>query len=429
MNCNKFKNKVADLFDTNIDNHTQGECTEHMSTCPKCKAYYDELAKTIQMLQPRADVIDSRTKPKWRFQKLWRSVAAAVIFIAGVVTGWNHFFSSPAQAEEMGSRFIDQSIGCVQNVGSFEMDVFARTTPNENFAYFNPENDFVKINVHLFRQNDSVFFRVSKGNNGRTVVFDGNHHYMWLPGVFYLKGGPNANFLEKFVNLFYPERLLAMQKSAIGFSSKEKVVRSDNDSTIILTVETTEKNHNLQQLLETGKMDNCKIETENTFSKNDGLLRSVKVWCIDKGTKTLMLHIDDIQYNLFLNKEEIIALPDILPNEWDEVSETQSMACDRLVQLQNESPQDAAERIINAIINDDYEQAKEALKNYKSAFPILRQKMKGCKASNYETRQHDGYVGTYVFYTLTQPNGKHEKKHIALRNDNPQHIWIADGGL
>lgn len=429
MNCNEFKNKVADLFDTKIDNHTQRECTEHMSACPDCKTYYDELAETIQMLQTRADVIDSRTKPKWRFQKLWRSVAAAAIFIAGVVTGWNHFFSTPAQAEDIGIRFIDQSIGCVQNVGSFEMDVFARTTPNENFAYFNPENDFVKINVRLFRQNDSVFFRVSKGKNGRTVVYDGYHHYLWLPGVFYLKGGPNANFLEKFVNLFYPERLLAMQKSAIGFSSKEKVVRTENDSTIILTVETTEKNHNLQQLLETGKMDNCKIETENTFSKNDGLLRSVKVWCIDKGTKTLMLHIDDIQYNLFLNKEEIIALPDISPNEWSEVSETQSVTGDRLVQLQNESPQDAAERIINAIINDDYEQAKEALKNYKSAFPILRHKMKGCKASNYETRRHDGYVGTYVFYTLTQPNGKREKKHIALRNDNPQHIWIADGGL
>ena len=31
-----------------------------------------------------------------------------------------------------------------------------------------------------------------------------------------------------------------------------------------------------------------------------------------------------------------------------------------------------------------------------------------------------------VGMVLTEYN---EKKHIALRNDNPQHIWIADGGL
>ena len=47
MNCNEFKNKVAELFDTTIDIQTQSECRAHMAECPECKAYYEELAKHL----------------------------------------------------------------------------------------------------------------------------------------------------------------------------------------------------------------------------------------------------------------------------------------------------------------------------------------------------------------------------------------------
>ena len=52
MKCNEFKEKVADLFDKTIDMQTQAELDEHMKSCPECKAYYDELRETFDMLQP-----------------------------------------------------------------------------------------------------------------------------------------------------------------------------------------------------------------------------------------------------------------------------------------------------------------------------------------------------------------------------------------
>jgi hypothetical protein len=55
--------------------------------------------------------------------------------------------------------------------------------------------------------------------------------------------------------------------------------------------------------------------------------------------------------------------------------------------------------------------------------------LKGCKASDFQERRDGDYVGTYVFYALTHPDDKQEQKHIAIRNDNEKHIWIADGGL
>lgn len=47
MDCNEFKNKVVDLFDTNVDAVTRKECFAHMDTCPECKQYYEELRTTF----------------------------------------------------------------------------------------------------------------------------------------------------------------------------------------------------------------------------------------------------------------------------------------------------------------------------------------------------------------------------------------------
>lgn len=422
MNCNDFKEKVVDLFDKDIDMQAQAQLREHMANCHDCKAYYDELRKTFNILQPLDTANIRKTKITHR---LWRYAAAVAIFLFGFVIGWNHLFSTPAVADDAKLTFLQQSIQSVQNVGSFQMEVYARTTQQENFATFDPAMPFVKIDIKLLRQNDFLFYRVEKAN-GRTVVSDGRNQYMWIPNVLYLKGSQESNFLEHFANLIFPERLLTIQKSAIKLSNENKMTQVESDSTIVLTVDGVEKNSDLRQLFETGKMDDCRLIVENTFTKNDGLLRFVKLWVIKDGKKILLLHIDNIRYNVMLNKGEITRLPTA---EWTDITEQRATSSNRLKQLQNETPQQAAKRILNAIIADKDSQAAEALIYYKSILPQLIHKLKGCKVSAFETRKDSSYVGVYVFYTLTTPEGNREKRHIAIRNDNEQHIWIVDGGL
>lgn len=422
MNCNDFKEKVVDLFDKDIDMQAQAQLREHMANCHDCKAYYDELCKTFNILQPLDTVNIRKTKITHR---LWRYAAAVAIFLFGFVIGWNHLFSTPAVADDAKLTFLQQSIQSVQNVGSFQMEVYARTTQQENFATFDPAMPFVKIDIKLLRQNDFLFYRVEKAN-GRTVVSDGRNQYMWIPNVLYLKGCQESDFLEHFANLIFPERLLTIQKSAIKLSNENKMTQVESDSTIVLTVDGVEKNSDLRQLFETGKMDDCRLIVENTFTKNDGLLRFVKLWVIKDGKKILLLHIDNIRYNVMLNKGEITRLPTA---EWTDITEQRATSSNRLKQLQNETPQQAAKRILNAIIADKDSQAAEALIYYKSILPQLIHKLKGCKVSAFETRKDSSYVGVYVFYTLTTPEGNREKRHIAIRNDNEQHIWIVDGGL
>lgn len=422
MNCNDFKEKVVDLFDKDIDMQAQAQLSEHMANCHDCKAYYDELRKTFNILQP-LDTANIRTTKITH--RLWRYAAAVAIFLFGFVIGWNHLFSTPAVADDAKLTFLQQSIQSVQNVGSFQMEVYARTTQQENFATFDPAMPFVKIDIKLLRQNDFLFYRVEKAN-GRTVVSDGRNQYMWIPNVLYLKGSQESDFLEHFANLIFPERLLTIQKSAIKLSNENKMTQVEGDSTIVLTVDGVEKNSDLRQLFETGKMDDCRLIVENTFTKNDGLLRFVKLWVIKDGKKILLLHIDNIRYNVMLNKGEITRLPTA---EWTDITEQRATSSNRLKQLQNETPQQAAKRILNAIIADKESQAAEALIYYKSILPQLIHKLKGCKVSAFETRKDSSYVGVYVFYTLTTPEGNREKRHIAIRNDNEQHIWIVDGGL
>lgn len=422
MNCNDFKEKVVDLFDKDIDMQAQAQLREHMANCHDCKAYYDELRKTFNILQPLDTANIRKTKITHR---LWRYAAAVAIFLFGFVIGWNHLFSTPAVADDAKLTFLQQSIQSVQNVGSFQMEVYARTTQQENFATFDPAMPFVKIDIKLLRQNDFLFYRVEKAN-GRTVVSDGRNQYMWIPNVLYLKGSQESDFLEHFANLIFPERLLTIQKSAIKLSNENKMTQVESDSTIVLTVDGVEKNSDLRQLFETGKMDDCRLIVENTFTKTDGLLRFVKLWVIKDGKKILLLHIDNIRYNVMLNKGEITRLPTA---EWTDITEQRATSSNRLKQLQNEVPQQAAKRILNAIIADKDSQAAEALIYYKSILPQLIHKLKGCKVSAFETRKDSSYVGVYVFYTLTTPEGNREKRHIAIRNDNEQHIWIVDGGL
>lgn len=422
MNCNDFKEKVVDLFDKDIDMQAQTQLREHMANCHDCKAYYDELRKTFNILQP-LDTANIRTTKITH--RLWRYAAAVAIFLFGFVIGWNHLFSTPAVADDAKLTFLQQSIQSVQNVGSFQMEVYARTTQQENFATFDPAMPFVKIDIKLLRQNNFLFYRVEKAN-GRTVVSDGRNQYMWIPNVLYLKGSQESDFLEHFANLIFPERLLTIQKSAIKLSNENKMTQVESDSTIVLTVDGVEKNSDLRQLFETGKMDDCRLIVENTFTKNDGLLRFVKLWVIKDGKKILLLHIDNIRYNVMLNKGEITRLPTA---EWTDITEQRATSSNRLKQLQNETPQQAAKRILNAIIADKDSQAAEALIYYKSILPQLIHKLKGCKVSAFETRKDSSYVGVYVFYTLTTPEGNREKRHIAIRNDNEQHIWIVDGGL
>lgn len=115
MKCNEFKEKVADLFDKTIDMQTQAQLSEHMKSCPECKAYYEELRETFDMLQPKEVESEERREksappaPELRLtsstvgSSLWKAAAIfiAAAFLCGLSFAAYHAISSRKTAEEI----------------------------------------------------------------------------------------------------------------------------------------------------------------------------------------------------------------------------------------------------------------------------------------------------------------------------------------
>ncbi len=104
MKCNEFKEKVADLFDKTIDMQTQAQLDEHMKSCPECKAYYEELRETFDMLQPKEVKSEERRVLRPSFaSSLWKTAAIfiAAAFLCGLSFAAYHAISSRKTAEEI----------------------------------------------------------------------------------------------------------------------------------------------------------------------------------------------------------------------------------------------------------------------------------------------------------------------------------------
>ena len=104
MKCNEFKEKVADLFDKTINMQTQAQLSEHMKSCPECKAYYEELRETFDMLQPKEVKSEERRVLRPSFaSSLWKTAAIfiAAAFLCGLSFAAYHAISSRKTAEEI----------------------------------------------------------------------------------------------------------------------------------------------------------------------------------------------------------------------------------------------------------------------------------------------------------------------------------------
>ncbi|MDD3039889.1 zf-HC2 domain-containing protein [Bacteroides sp.] len=448
MKCKEFKKNIVELCDKNTDPRLVDECMHHMEECLECKSYYEDYMATVSMLCPRyapmaiqskspetkieSSAIERKSSEKQhKIQQLrirFTQIAAAlIIFVAGIMTGLSNLFSTDAKAIPSPSLIFEQAIRNVHNAGSFIINMNARTLPNENMAYFNPDAEFVNISLKVLHQNDSTFWRLEK-EGGRAILFDGREQYMWDNIGLKVRGSATTGFMESFASLLEPEKLLEQQKTAIANNNKGDVKMSETDSKIVITTYTEMYDNNLYSLLHNSKLGKHKCIIENVFTKNDGLLREIRVWVEQNGKKVLILSSSEIKYNTLLRKEDLLCLPNIDKSQWVSAEEPLLKEGAHLKALQNETATEAARRILTALTNGNPEQAKEALQTYDRA--ELSKRLSGCKVSEFSMpKKKENNASVFVFYKLTQPDGTSQMNYVVLRQDNDQKIWILDGGL
>ena len=81
MTCHEFRNRVADLFDREAEPQLRAEMERHISECPQCRAYYEELKDVDERLRPQHSQVDMPTRGR-RPLRRWQRIAAMLVGIA-----------------------------------------------------------------------------------------------------------------------------------------------------------------------------------------------------------------------------------------------------------------------------------------------------------------------------------------------------------
>ena len=92
MDCKEFKNIMIDLFDKDVDPQIKAECEKHISQCAECRAYYEDLFSTADLLRPKHSPVakTKKTKPNsslFTRHSLFFKVAASfigIIMLSGI---------------------------------------------------------------------------------------------------------------------------------------------------------------------------------------------------------------------------------------------------------------------------------------------------------------------------------------------------------
>jgi hypothetical protein len=87
MDCKEFRNIVADLFDKDVDPRIKTECEKHISQCAECRAYYEDLLSTAELLRPKHSPVSKSERIKPNSASLLYKIAASfigIIMLSGI---------------------------------------------------------------------------------------------------------------------------------------------------------------------------------------------------------------------------------------------------------------------------------------------------------------------------------------------------------
>ena len=200
-----------------------------------------------------------------------------------------------------------------------------------------------------------------------------------------------------------------------------------SDSTLTLTIKSAKKetpNPILKQNNYLAQFDN---EREYVFDIATNRLRQMRYCVVTDGKKQIILESSFINYDSNATATQTTNVP-TTQHEWIDLRSDIEVQPDRLAMLQNETPTEAATRILTSIFDQTPSTASEALLFYDTN--QLTNTWKGYSLIGAkETILSEGYAGVYVVMEVLSPDNRRNTIVMALRNDNPLKIWRVDGGL
>jgi hypothetical protein len=447
MDCNECKLEMVNLFDSEVDQATLAGMMEHLLHCPDCSGEYDETMKLLAALKPKlqpsapsmlkqriinqlikdeAEMKNETTKVRWLSSRTRKIISiAAVLLLAMLIIPFTFkndvFMSSTTKAA---NKFIEMSIDATQAIRSMVMKLKVRTIPRDNFALVGTDLEMVEHTITKSFENP-VKWRIDKGE--RVAVFDGNNQYLWMPNFEQgVKAGPNAGFIGWFKILLDPQAILSKEQN-VAKDKNSKVTMKQNGNEMLMTVTSNAMGNFINDYSKNKSIEESDNRREYIFDNNTKLLKGLKIYIIQGKKETLILETEKIDYDVPVDPSLFaINLPASV--EWKEITNNYTSET-----FKNIGSKRAAELFFQGMANNDWKLVGETCDFFNGNSKRVQEAKEdfgGLTVIHIGEPFKSGlFPGEFVPYEIKFKSGNVKKFNLALKNNNPNKVWIVSGGF
>lgn len=444
MNCNDCKNNMHQLFDESADTSLIAALKNHIEMCQSCSEEFGEMQSVFTTLQPKTEIKAplllkqniindlSKNNSKVKEGKVKRMqlspfikkvMAVAAVIMAIVISIF--FFDkngTSGNTAKAASSFFENSILANNLVKNMIIKFSVRTEPKDNFELIGKEYNMVEHTIiKTFDKPEK--WRVEKP--GRIVLFDGNNQYLWIPEIKEaVKGPKNAGFIDWMKILLDPSSIL-WKEEAEAKSNSSKITMKEFQGKLFVTITSKAQGNFLNDYMKNKSINESDNRREYVFDNKTKLLKGLKIYLLDNKKETLILNIESIDYDAAIDPSVFaITLPTGV--EWKELNLAVTNE-----NFSNITSKRAAELIFEALAKKDFNSDKEVWTQYNFiSKKILGSTYGGMQVIKIgEPFKSGNYPGEFIPYEIKLNDGTIKNWKLALRNDNPNKVWMVDGGL
>lgn len=358
----------------------------------------------------------SRSTWRWRSWPRWVTVGCAaglLLLILPILPIGKRLPKSP------GVALLAQSVQAMSSVQTVHITGRIRTLPGDNFELIGHQYDFVPIEIWREYTNPPRW-RVEKP--GRVVVMNGQSALLYISATnSAMTGSPEAGFVEWLRPLLDPQSIVENELAAARQGAAQATVSESNGVTTVALRRQAQGN-----FANDWAKNKSIPESDHTcvyrFDSGSKLLEGVQIVVSVASVDVVVAEFTDFRYNeVFPQSLYTVQLP--VDVNW------MTDPAAKPAQVSLTGPKEAAAYFFDALAHESWDSVLRVTWEARIP-PVVKQVYGGLQVISIgEPFQSGLYPGYLVPYQVRLRDGSTKTYKLAVRNDNPAHRWIIDGGF
>ncbi len=361
----------------------------------------------------------------WRQERVWMlarigAFAATVTVVISIVAWFvMGFVIGPGGSSPAYAALLEPVAVATGEAPAAHLVLSVRTRPGEDFPFVNVEGDLQKVEVWIREPVGAEArgrARVEKAD--RIYCFDGVETVFYQPRS---REAYRAPGMYGGLDLFWPSAWVREIQSGLA-RGVQGVSLDERGGTRRLVLR--EKAAELHPSARPSFFQDFDRETEIEWDPSTHRLTGLKRWIVLHGERRLFMELESVEYPPAID-ERMFRLE--LPPDVRWVAEKEAPAG-----MEAMGPADLARKLFDAAIARD----RVALEAY-CPYPSMVDELLGENGPSQiyyvgEPYHSGSYAGVYVPYKVRfgkGPSSRVKEFQMAVRNDNPRHQWVFDGGI